>query len=86
MGKLLRLAGIAKSKQSRTEPMRSAIDDGFAKSQMVGEHKSYQWNPEKCIKKIDRWLNKEGIIDEFYKIDDEDKLKEYINELERING
>lgn len=81
MGKLLRLAGLAKKKQSRTEPMRSATLNDYAKSMMYGAYPTYQWNPEKCIEKIDRWLEQTGVIDEFYSIDNEKELMEYINEL-----
>lgn len=86
MGKLLRLAGLAKKKQSRTEPMRSATLNDYAKSMMYGAHPTYQWNPEKCIEKIDRWLEQIGVIDEFYSIDNEKELMEYINELYELYG
>lgn len=81
MGKLLRLAGLAKTKQSKTEPLRSATLNNYAKSMMYGDYPTYQWNPEKCIEKIDRWLDSQGLIDEFYSISDEKQLMEYINEL-----
>lgn len=81
MGKLLRLAGLAKQKQSRTEPMRSATLNNYAKSQMYGDYPTYQWNPEKCIEKVDRWLDEKGVIDEFYTIEDEKELTQYINKL-----
>jgi hypothetical protein len=83
MGKLLRLAGIAKAKQSKTEPLRSSTLNNFSKSVMYGDFPTYQWNPEKCIAKIDRWLDKIGVIDQFYAIDDEAKLHKYIQELEQ---
>jgi hypothetical protein len=81
IGKLLRLAGLAKDKQSKTEPLRSSIMSNYAKSVMYGDFPTYQWNPEKCIKKIDEWLMEMSIIDEFYSIEDERKLTEYINGL-----
>lgn len=81
MGKLLRLAGLAKTKQSKTEPLRSATLNNYAKSMMYGDYPTYQWNPEKCIEKIDRWLEKEELIDTFYAIEDEKALMEYINKL-----
>lgn len=84
MGKLLRLAGLAKAKQSKTEPMRTATLNNYAKSIMYGDYPTYQWNPEKCIEKIDRWLESEGRIDTFYSIEDEKELMEYINELYEI--
>lgn len=84
MGKLLRLAGIAKAKQSKTEPYRDMIVNNYAKSQMYGDNITYQWNPEKCIEKIDRWLDKVGVINEFYNIEDEDKLTKYISELDTM--
>ena len=84
MGNLLRLAGLAKKKQSKTEPVRTATLNNYAKSMMYGDYPTYQWNPEKCIEKIDRWLEKEGLIDEFYAIEDEKKLMEYINNLFEI--
>ena len=83
MGKLLRLAGIAKAKQSKTEPLRSSTLNNYSKSVMYGDFPTYQWNPEKCIAKIDRWLDKIGVIDQFYAIDDEAKLHKYIQELEQ---
>lgn len=81
MGKLLRVVGLAKQKQSKTEPMRSAVVNDFAKSMLYGDFPTYQWNPEKCINKINKWLDSKGLIDEFYSIADEDKLKDYINSL-----
>ena len=81
MGKLLRLAGLAKTKQTKTEPLRSAIINNYAKSFMYGDYPSYQWNPARCIEKIERWLDKEGILDEFYAIGDEKELTKYIGDL-----
>ena len=81
MGKLLKLSGIAKDKEFKIEPFRSFLINGYAKSQMYGNNVTYQYNPEKCITKIDRWLNSVGVIDEFYSIEDENKLMKYINEL-----
>jgi hypothetical protein len=81
MGKLLRMIGLAKDKQSKTEPLRSSIVGDYAKSQMYGDYPSYQWNPEKCIKKIDEWMMGKGLIDEFYSFDDEKKLEEFISKL-----
>lgn len=84
MGKLLRLSGIAKNKESKTEPFRSFIVNGYAKSQMYGDNVTYQYNPEKCITKIDKWLDSVGVVNEFYSIEDENKLMKYINELSNI--
>lgn len=81
MGKLLRIVGLAKKKQSRTEPLRSATLNDYAKSKMYGNRPTYQWNPEKTIEKIDRWLDDKEIIDTFYGIEDEKELMEYINDL-----
>lgn len=86
IGKLLRLVGLAKSKQSKTEPLRSAIVNGYAKSIMYGDYPNYQWNPEKVISKIEKWLDKKDVLDEFYAIEDENKLKEYINILNEKYG
>ena len=82
MGKLLRVVGLAKAKQSKTEPLRSAIIDGYAKSLMYNDHPTYQWNPEKCIDKIERWLNGQVLIDKFYAIEDESELAEFIKSLD----
>lgn len=81
MGNLLRIVGIAKAKQSITEPYREYITSGYAKSEMHRERPIYQYNPEKCIEKIDRWLKKHGLVDEFYSIDNEKELMAYINNL-----
>lgn len=83
MGILLRLAGIAKSKQSTTEPLAEMVRADFAKSQDTNWGGIiWQWNSEKCISKIDRWLEKEGLIDQFYSITDEKELMRYIQYLE----
>ena len=82
VGKLLRLAGLAKAKQSKTEPLRSALVDKTAKSIMYGDIPTYQWNPERCIEKIDKWLNDIEVIDKFYAIESEKKLTKFITELE----
>ncbi len=83
MGILLRLAGIAKSKQSTTEPLAEMVRADFAKSQDTNWGGIiWQWNSERCIGKIDRWLEKEGLIDQFYSITDEKELMRYIQYLE----
>jgi hypothetical protein len=82
MGKLLRVVGLAKAKQSKTEPLRSAIINEYAKSLMYGDYPAYQWNPERCIKRIDSWLNARGLVDEFYAIDNEKDLAKFIKWLE----
>lgn len=80
MGKLLKMAGLAKV-QGRTEPLMSAIQSDYAKVVQYGDHIGYNWNPERCVKKIDKWLNKKGIIDDFYAIEDEAELIGYISQL-----
>ncbi len=81
MGKLLRMVGMAKEKQSKTEPYRECISSGCSKSDTYGDNVTYKWNPEKCIPKIDKWLETEGLIDEFYSFDEEKKLHKFITEL-----
>lgn len=85
MGVLLRLAGIAKAKQSVTEPMAEMVRADYAKSQDTQWGGIiWQWNSEKCIEKIDKWLEKNNIIDEFYSITNEKELMKYIKYLEDI--
>lgn len=81
MGKLLRLVGIAMAGSSKTEPYRTAIQDGYAKSMMYGDFPTYQYNPDKCIRKIERWLEKREKLEEFFSIPDEKELAKYIDEL-----
>lgn len=83
MGTLLRLVGIAKAKQSITEPMAESIRADYAKSQDTPWGGIiWQWNSERCIEKIDRWLKREEIIDQFYSFTDERELMAYIKHLE----
>lgn len=86
MGSLLRIAGIAKSKQSTTEPYAEMVREGYAKTvdTTFGNtvYKTYQWNSEKCIAKIERWLEKHDHIDQFYSIDNEKDLMKFIQDLE----
>ena len=87
MGKLLRIVGLAKQKQSTTEPMRFAILENYAKSIMYGgEYPSYQWNPERTINKIKIWLEGEGLLVTFFSKTTEKELHEYINELYEMYG
>lgn len=81
MGNLLRMSGLAKAKESVTEPYREFIASGHAKSDPYGKVTNYKWNPEKCIPKIEKWLEQEGLIDEFYSFDDEKKLHAFIGKL-----
>lgn len=83
MGTLLRLVGIAKAKQSTTEPMAESIRSDYAKSQDTPWGGIiWQWNSERCIEKIDRWLERNELIDHFYSFTDERELMQYIKHLE----
>jgi hypothetical protein len=86
MGQLLRVAGIAKAKQSVTEPYAEMVRQEYAKTVDTtfgaNIYKTYQWNSEKCIAKIERWLEKHNLIDQFYSIDNEKELMRFIQELE----
>lgn len=83
MGALLRVVGIAKAKQSVTEPYAELVRQGYAKSQDTQwGGVVWQWNPEKCITKIEKWLDKKNLIDTFYSIDNEKDLMKFIQELE----
>lgn len=84
MGIVLRLAGIAKAK-SITEPLAESVRADYAKSQDTPWGGIiWQWNSERCIEKIDRWLEKEGLIDQFYSFTDEKELMKYIKHLEDV--
>jgi len=86
MGQLLRLVGLAKTKQSKTEPYRQSTVDDYAKSILYGNFPTYQWNPERCIKRIDRWLTDNGYIEKFYLITDEEELMRFIQDLAKEFG
>ena len=81
MGKLLKVVNIAKMGKSNTEPYSNLIQDGFAKSMMYGDNITYQYNPDKCIKKIDRYLEKCELLERFYLIDNEHDMQKFINDL-----
>jgi len=81
MGTLLRIVGLAKQKQSKTEPLRTSVVNDYAKSLLYGDFPTYQWNPEKCIKKINKWLDENGELEAFYSISDEKELAEFIKKL-----
>lgn len=85
MGSMLRLAGIAKAKTSVTVPYSESIKSDYAKSyDTPWGGIIWVWNSERCIEKIDRWLEREGLIDEFYSITDEKELISYIQALESM--
>lgn len=80
MGMLLKMSGIA-TKNNRTTPTSYSIKFGYAKSLMYGDYPTFQYNPDKCIKKIDRWLEDKGLINEFYSYNNEVDLQKFISGL-----
>ena len=87
MGSLLRIAGVAKAKQSITEPYAELIRQGYAKSQDTKwGGVVWQWNPEKCKAKIINWLEKNDLLDTFLSIPSEKDLMKFIQELEESNS
>jgi|GEM_PF-1877608 len=83
-GKLLRVVGICHPKSKQTIPFRKMIDEGFAETDDrydVHGKMNYRYNPEKCIKKIDRWLTDHGRLDEFYSATNEKERAEFIGWL-----
>jgi len=84
MGKLLRVVGICYPKSKQTVPFRQMIIEGFAETDDrydVHNKMNYRYNPDKCIKKIDRWLMDHEHIDEFYSATTEKERAEYIKLL-----
>lgn len=86
IGKLLRVVGVCLPGASQTTPFRRMIDEGFAKTDDrydVHGKTNYKYNPDKCIKKIDRWLTDHGHIEQFYSATNEKERAEFINWLFR---
>jgi len=89
MAKLLKIAGLAitridKDNKGYTAAKMECIRDNTATNDTYEGHDTYKWNPEKTMNKIDRWLEKNGYIDQFYACEDQTELYKLINELYSI--
>lgn len=84
LGKLLRVVGICQPKSNQTIPFRRMIDEGFAQTDDRYDgygRTNFKYNPDKCIKKVDRWLTDRGHLDEFYSATNEKERAEFIGRL-----
>ena len=84
LGKLLKVVGLAIRQRGKTEPYMEQIRNGTAKNKPYKDHVHYQWNPEKTINTIDKWLAENGYIDHFYACQTQEELYEMINEVYEI--
>lgn len=84
VGKLFRIIGIAKESKSRTEPYANFVP-AYAISDPVetqyGSRINYRWNYAKCLNKLEEWLEEHNYKEEFYSIETERKMTQFINEL-----
>lgn len=80
VGKLFRIVGLAQKGKSRTIPYRSKIPQ-YAKVITSKEFESYVWHFNKCMDAIDEWLKKHGYYTEFYSIETEKEMYDFINDL-----
>lgn len=81
VGKLLRVVGLANKKLKDTTPTMEANKKGFAMSRTNSEYSSFVWHYGNCLKVIDAWLEKEGMLEEFYGCKDLNTLEKFIDDL-----
>jgi hypothetical protein len=81
VGKLFKVIGIAKISKGKTEPKREAIMSGKATTEIINGYESVRWHHEKCLKTLEKWLLEHDLLEEFYSIDKEKELMQFINDL-----
>jgi hypothetical protein len=81
VGKLLKIVGLAQpSRRGGTVPYRSVVGK-YAQVTANGTYSVTQWHYENCMDKIDNWLKDNEYFEQFYSIQDEKELKEFVDEL-----
>lgn len=81
VGKLLKIVGLAQpSRKGGTVPYRQYVGK-YALTIANGTYTVTQWHYENCMDRIDNWLKEESCYEKFYSIQDEKKLKEFVDEL-----
>ena len=88
VGKLLRVCEIAmKSRTSSTIPYDNLCPT-YAKpttfkSPQGYEVQTFKWNYEKCVKKIDKWLNEHDLLDQIYSLSTPAEAEKFIANLHK---
>jgi transposase len=82
VGKLLRVAGIAK-KQRKTTPYNQYLDSSKLADSYINDKgiASIVWNYTRCRLHINTWLEQKGLLTEFYSITNKDELHKFIDYL-----
>lgn len=80
IGKLLKIVGLAQ-KTRNTQPYFEYVPNYAKKRTTLDGHIHYRWNQKKCIDKIDKWLEKNGLLHEFYIIEHENDMSQFIDQL-----
>jgi Asp-tRNA(Asn)/Glu-tRNA(Gln) amidotransferase C subunit len=85
VGKLFRVVKIAKSSKKNTEPYDnlcpvyakpSSYIDGYG-----NERVTFKYNYQKCVNKIDNWLEEKGLLEQFYSNSTPSEMESYITNL-----
>ena len=79
IGKLFKIVGLSQ-KKGRTIPYRQMIPK-YAKCVAHKEYTEYVWHFENCMKLIDDWLRTHNLYDDFYIIETEKDMENFINNL-----
>lgn len=81
IGKLFRVVGLAiKSRTGNTEPKREYVGK-YATTEIVNGYPTFRWHQENCIEYIDKWLRKMNLLEDFYSIETEKEMKNFIDGL-----
>lgn len=88
VGKLLRVCEIAmRSRTSSTIPYDNLCPT-YAKPSTYKnsngfECQTFKWNYEKCVKKIDKWLNEHGLLEQLYSLSTPAEAEKFISNLHK---
>ncbi|OPH47606.1 hypothetical protein BC351_10465 [Paenibacillus ferrarius] len=80
IGRLFKAVGLAKASKRKTTPY-DKFKPKYAKTVIFEEKQSYQWHYKNCMDYIEDWLEKKGLLEEFYTIEVRDDMEVYIDRL-----
>lgn len=84
VGKLFKIVGLAKTSKGCTEPYAELLNSYAICVPIQNGGRNiitYKWHYKICLKKIERWLERNFLTEEFYSIENEKSIIEFINRL-----
>lgn len=81
IGKLLKIVGLAQPSKGKLAPYRQYVNSGHAIRRDDEKYTHHHWHFQKCLKKIDKWLDANNHLTRFYSITETKELDRFIDGL-----